>query len=49
MNSPQPLSAPQRGAKNALSPFFPPTGGEKGAGDEYMKTKSMNQIIIIHS
>jgi hypothetical protein len=47
MNSPQPLSAPQRGANKALPLLLPAREG--GRGDEYINSKSISQIIIIHS
>jgi hypothetical protein len=56
MNSPQPLSAPQRGAKKDFFPFFclqenPACGIDEvnGAdGDEYMLSKTNSQINIIY-
>ena len=47
MNSPQPLSAPQRGAKKDLPLLLPAREG--GRGDEYMHNKSISQIIITYS
>jgi len=47
MNSPQPLSAPQRGAKKELPLLLPAREG--GWGDEYMHGKSISQIIIFNS
>jgi len=46
LNSPQPLSAPQRGAKRS-SPSLRSREGERGG--EYIHSKSIFQIIIIHS
>ena len=45
MNSPQPLSAPQRGAES--SPSLRSREGERGG--EYIQSKSNSQIIINHS
>jgi hypothetical protein len=47
MNSPQPLSAPQRGAKKDLPLLLPVREG--GRGDEYMHNKCISQIIITYS
>jgi len=47
MNSPQPLSAPQRGAKKDLPLLLPAREG--GREDEYIYSTSISQIIIIHS
>jgi hypothetical protein len=47
MNSPQPLSAPQRGAKKDISPSF--ACKRRGMGDEYMQSKSISKINIIYS
>jgi len=44
MNSPQPLSASQRGARN----FTPPSFACKDWGDEYMEMIELLYTIIIH-
>jgi hypothetical protein len=47
MNSPQPLSAPQREANMDFPLLL--SAREGGRGDEYMNSKSISQIIIIQS
>ena len=47
LNSHQPLSAPQRGAKKDLPLLL--LAREEGRGDEYMHNKSISQIIITYS
>jgi len=57
MNSPQPLSASQRGAKWLLAPFFclqenPACGIDEvkgGRGDEYMHNRRIVKKFNIHS
>jgi hypothetical protein len=56
MNSPQPLSAPQRGAKKDLPLLLlaresrlRDRRSQRGRGDEYMHNKSISQIIITYS
>jgi hypothetical protein len=46
MNLPQPLTAPQRGAKLS-SPSLRSREGERGG--EYIKSKRISNTIIIHS